>query len=915
MSITKVIKRDGKISAYDQQKIKNAIKKAFQASNHPFDDTSLENITLDIHDNLQANFEFEQSYPTVEDIQNIVEKKIAEKGFFEVARSYIVYREERSRNRSSLSAGLNVKKISVKKKDGRIETFDKTKIEEYLSQILQNEFSETINLKEITEEVSRNVYEGIKTGEINKTIIMSLRARIEKDFAYSKAAAKLLLNEIYRQVIGKNIFDKDFVQTYQKSLKENISKGIQAGRYDSRLSEFDFDYLGGILKPENDLLFNYLGIQTIYDRYLLKDHDQNILEVPQTFWMRIAMGLSLEESEKNQKAGEFYEVMSKLLYTPSTPTLFHSGTTHPQMSSCYLNTVDDDLRSIFKIYSDNSQLSKWSGGIGTDWTNIRGTGALIKATNVESQGVIPFLKIADATTAAINRSGKRRGAACVYLETWHYDIESFLDLRKNTGDDRRRTHDTNTANWIPDLFMKRVESDGDWTLFSPDETPDLHHVYGLEFEEKYIQYENKALRGEMKLYKRLKAKDLWKKMITMLFETGHPWITFKDPSNIRSPQDHVGVVHNSNLCTEITLNTSAEETAVCNLGSLNLSKYIRDNREVDWKLLEKTVATAIRMLDNVIDLNFYPTIEAENSNLKHRPIGLGVMGLQDALYQLDLPFDSEEAVVFSDKLQEFISYQAILNSSLLAKEKGPYSSFKGSKWDRGILPLDTIDLLEKERGQLVEIDRESRMDWEKIRQSVRENGMRNSNCMAIAPTATIANISGCFPTIEPIYKNLYVKSNASGEFTILNRYLIEDLKEAELWNENIQEKLKRFDGSVQNIYEIPTKLRSKYKEVFEIDPSWIIKHAAKRAKWVDQSQSVNIFAATTSGRFLSSVYHQAWKAGLKTTYYLRTLGASAIEKSTIDINKEEKSPKVELKINSSEPALCKIGDPECEACQ
>ncbi|MCK4774691.1 MAG: ribonucleoside-diphosphate reductase subunit alpha, partial [Candidatus Krumholzibacteria bacterium] len=658
--------------------------------------------------------------------------------------------------------------------------------------------------------------------------------------------------------------------------------GVEAGRLDPRLLKYDLDKLAGELRPEHDRLFTYLGAQVLHDRYFLKNIEQEILETPQYFWMRVAMGLALAESEDREGwALRFYDILSSLHYVPSTPTLFHSGTTHAQMSSCYLTTVNDDLAHILKSIGDNAQLSKWSGGLGNDWSNIRGTGALIKSTNVGSQGVIPFLKIVDATTAAINRSGKRRGATCVYLEAWHYDFEDFLELRKNTGDERRRTHDTNTASWIPDLFMKRIAEDKEWTLFSPDETPDLHGTYGSDFEERYRAYERMADKGDIRLFRKVRAVDLWRKMITMLFETGHPWITFKDPCNIRSPQDHAGVVHSSNLCTEITLNTSSDETAVCNLGSVNLARHVEDG-EIAFDRLKYTVETAIRMLDNVIDLNFYPTTEAQNANMRHRPIGLGVMGLQDALYSVEIPFDSDEAVELSDRIQEFVSYHAIFTSSRLAAHKGRYGSYEGSKWDRGIFPYDTVALLESERGASTGVDKRSTMDWAPVRESVRNHGMRNSNCMAIAPTATIANIAGCIPSVEPIYKNMYVKSNFSGEFTIINRYLVDDLKAIDLWDEGMMEKLKYHDGSVQNVTEMSSELRAKYKEVFEIDPVWVVRHAAHRGKWIDQSQSINIFTASTSGKRISHIYTTAWQMGLKTTYYLRTMGASSIEKSTLD---------------------------------
>ena len=686
------------------------------------------------------------------------------------------------------------------------------------------------------------------------------------------------------------------------------------------------------MDPERDELFEYLGIQTLYERYLQK-HEEKRFELPQSFWMRVAMGLSFNENNKNARAIEFYNVLSKMHFVSSTPTLFHSGTPHPQLSSCYLTTVGDDLSHIFKCIGDNAQLSKWSGGLGNDWTNIRGTGSHIKSTNVESQGVIPFLKIANDVTVAINRSGKRRGATCAYLETWHLDIEDFLDLRRNTGDDRRRTHDMNTSNWIPDLFMKRVESDQEWTLFSPEEVPDLHDLFGKKFEDAYCEYEKSIQNGQIKKFKKVPAKELWKKMLTRLFETGHPWITFKDACNVRSPQDHVGVVHSSNLCTEITLNTSQDETAVCNLGSVNLSKHVTLEGKLDKKLLEKTVNTAMRMLDNVVDLNFYPTDEAKNSNMKHRPIGLGVMGLQDALFKLDLPFDSPKALNFSDQLMEQISYHAISSSCDLAIERGPYESFVGSKWEKGIFPLDSLTLLENERGDNVEVNKITSLDWDSLKEKVKQNGIRNSNTMAIAPTATISNIAGCYPCIEPIYKNIYVKSNMSGEFTVVNNYLVNDLKSMGLWSREMLDKIKYYDGNLDYIDEIPESFKAKYKEAFAIDPLILLKHTSVRGKWIDQSQSHNVFMQGVSGKKLSEIYTAAWKLGLKTTYYLRTLAASQIEKSTLDANKfgytqkreyqkiEEQQNKEAVQASSEEkPAsevgsACSIMDPDCEACQ
>jgi ribonucleoside-diphosphate reductase alpha chain len=918
MEITKVKKRDGEIVDYDRRRIERAIEKACVATDTAIEPDFVSSITDDIARVLDHRFV--ERIPGVEDIQDIVEMSLAERGLFDVAKAYILYRKEhaeiRRHKRDELLERLERREISVRKRNGDIVEFDSGEIERAVTNCCEGSGG-PIDAAGIIHDTKLGIYDGTTTAQINQAVIMAIRARIERDPAYSALAARFLVNDLYKHVLGVDEFGEAFVGRHREGFSEKLRAGVEAGRLDPRLLEYDLGRLAGELRPERDRLFTYLGVQVLYDRYFLKNLDQEILETPQYFWMRVAMGLALDEREDREEwALRFYDVISSLLYVPSTPTLFHSGTTHPQMSSCYVTTVGDDLSHILKCIGDNAQLSKWSGGLGNDWTNIRGTGALIKSTNVGSQGVIPFLKIVDATTAAINRSGKRRGATCVYLETWHYDFEDFLELRKNTGDERRRTHDTNTACWIPDLFMKRVLADEQWTLFSPDETPDLHSAYGRDFELRYEAYERRAKRGEIRLFRRVRAADLWRKMITMLFETGHPWITFKDPCNIRSPQDHAGVVHSSNLCTEITLNTSSVETAVCNLGSINLSRHVED-AEVDYTRLKYTIEMAVRMLDNVIDLNFYPTEEARAASRRHRPIGLGIMGVQDALYRMQLPFDSERAVEFSDNLQEFVSYHAILTSSALAAEKGRYESYEGSKWDRGILPFDTVSLLEAERGQDTGIDRRSRMDWSTVRERVGRHGMRNSNCMAIAPTATIANIAGCVPSIEPIYKNMYVKSNFSGEFTIINRYLVDDLKSHALWDENMTEKLKYHDGSVQRIAEIPQALKEIYKEVFEIDPFWIVRHAAHRGKWIDQAQSVNIFTTSTSGKFLSDVYATAWRMGLKTTYYLRTMGASSIEKATLD-TKNEKFAGV-----AGQPALpatqvagaCRLDDPTCEACQ
>lgn len=791
-----------------------------------------------------------------------------------------------------------------------------------------------VDVDKILKHVQQGLFDGITAHELEKLLVLSTVQFIELDNAYSYVASRLLLRHMYHQIVGTwpNSLN---VQEYKTAFVKGIKLGVEMSRFDKKMLDYDLDFLSDHLNIAYDDLLQYLGMQTLYTRYL-KKHEQKVFELPQAFWMRIAMGLALHEKDKNQKAVEFYNVIAQLHFVPSTPTLLHAGLTRAQLSSCYLTFVDDDLTHIFKCIGDNAQMSKWSGGVANDWSALRATGAFIKSINIPSQGTIPFLKVANDTTAAINRSGSRRGAVVAYMETWHYDFEEFLDLRRNTGDERRRTHDMNTAAWVPDLFMKRVSTDEEWTLFSPEEVPELHEMYGQDFEKKYVEYEQLARAGKIKLYKFISAKQLWRKMLTRLFETGHPWITFKDSCNIRSPQDHVGVIHSSNLCTEITLNTSREETAVCNLGSINLSKFIQDDKQINLSLLQSTVKTAIRMLDNVIDLNFYPVKEGEVSNLRHRPIGLGLMGLQDALYQLDVAFDSQEALHYSDMLTENVSFYAILASSQLAKERGAYSSFKGSKWDRGILPMDTLDMLEKERGTAIKRFGKVTQDWSVVRNSIKKYGMRNSNTMAIAPTATISNISGCLPCIEPIYKNLYVKSNSSGDFTVINPYLLDDLKKLGLWNEQMRDQIKYYDGSVQSIDEIPQSIKDKYKTAFELDPFTLIGMTASRGKWIDQSQSHNVFLQGTSGKLLHDIYTYAWQCGMKTTYYLRSLGASQIEKSTLDAKKygftqvrsyEQatgndqnaqslmKNEKLEEDNKEIKTQACAILDPDCESCQ
>ena len=784
-----------------------------------------------------------------------------------------------------------------------------------------------IDADQLIYEVNAMLYEGTSQTEIYNATILATRAHIEHEPAYKYVASRLLLNKLYSEASGESITFRQADEVYSICFDRFFDIGIQSGQLTPELKTFDLAYLKQNIHPERDLNFQYAGLQTVYDRYLLHENERRF-ELPQLMWLRVAMGLALNETEREARAIEFYNLLSQFYFVNSTPTLFNAGTTHPQLSSCFLTTVDDDLGHIFKSVRDNAMLSKWAGGLGNDWTRVRGMGAHIKGTNGKSLGTVPFLKVANDAAVAVNQGGKRKGAVCAYLETWHIDIEDFLDLRRNTGDERRRTHDMHTANWIPDLFMKRVHNNEQWTLFSPDETPDLHDLYGQAFEQRYLKYEQQAQNGELTIWKQIPALELWRKMLTRLFETGHPWLTWKDPSNIRSPQDHAGVVRCSNLCTEITLNTSNDETAVCNLGSVNLVAHIHDG-ELNLELLEQTITIAMRMLDNVIDINFYPTPEAENANQKHRPVGLGVMGFQDTLHQLNMSYASDEAVVFADTSMEAISYYAIKASAELAQERGTYASYEGSKWDRGLLPIDTLDLLEKERGIPVEVDRSTSLDWDTVCQQISENGMRNSNVMAIAPTATIANIAGVSQSIEPDYKLLYVKSNMSGDFTEVNQLLVDDLKELNLWDANMVSDLKYHDGSIQNIERIPNDIKARYKTSFEIEPEWLIRCASRRQKWIDMAQSLNLYVQEPDGRKLSDLYQFAWRTGLKTTYYLRTLAATQVEKSTLDVNRYGLQPRW-MKNQSASGAIqvqrtngsanddlptCDIDDDDCEVCQ
>ncbi len=820
--------------------------------------------------------------------------------------------------------------FSVTCRDGSREQIDFSVVKRSIAWAIRGHEAD-VNGDLILQETVKNMYDGISKDELADALILGSVSCIERDPAYSLSAGRFLFKKLFREVTQSSVTQNVLEEVYPQSFIKTIEEGVEFGLLDRRLLDFDLAFLASQIDSSRDSLFDYMGLRTLYERYFLK-HGKRRMELPQSYWMRIAMGLSYNEKNINEAAVAFYKLLSAMDYMPGTPTLLHSGTMRPQLSSCFLTTVSDDLGHIMKCLGDNAQLSKWSGGVANDWTPLRSTGSEIKSIKTESQGVIPFLKIANDVTAAINRSGSRRGATCVYLETWHLDIEDFLDLRKNTGDERRRTHDINTANWIPDLFMKRVLEDGVWTLFSPHEVPDLHDLYGKAFEERYAYYESQVQAGKIVMHKQVQAVQLWRKMLSRLFESGHPWLTWKDAFNVRSPQDHVGRIHSTNLCTEIALNTSPDETAVCNLGSINLSRFITDGALDDEKLAS-TVALALRALDNVIDINFYPTIEAKNANMRHRPVGLGIMGFQDALYKLDIAFDDPRARDFADESMEKVAYHAILTSSKLAQERGQYQSYKGSKWDRGLFPQDTVDLLEQERGLPIDVKRGGKLDWTPVREHVKAHGMRNSNTMAVAPTATISTIVGCYPCIEPIYKNIYVKANMSGEFTVVNSYLVADLKKLGLWNQDMLDQLKYFDGSIQNIPQIPKHLASKYKEVFELDPKWLMEITAARGKWIDQSQSHNVFMKGVSGKMLHEMYITAWKLGLKSTYYLRTLGASQIEKSTLDAKKfgftqkreygfnQEVAviPSASLKENQETESTIKAcsleTNPECDSCQ
>ncbi len=943
-----IIRRNGAVVPFEPNKIAIAMMKAFlavhgtqgaaSASVREVVDTLTQAVVRALMRSRPGGGTFH-----IEDVQDQVELGLMRGGHHEVARAYVLYREKRSQERSHQTTKAAPEASILHVMDGgqRV-ALDLGRIQGLIESACAG-LGADIKPDPILAETMRNLYDGVPMDEVYKASILAARTLIEKDPDYTYATARLLLHTIAKEVLGAEVTQAEMAQRYADYFPQFIQRGVDAELLDEKLLQFDLARLGAALKAERDLKFDYLGLQTLYDRYFLHVRKTRI-ELPQAFFMRVAMGLALNETDREARAIEFYEVLSSFDFMSSTPTLFNSGTLRSQLSSCYLTTVPDDLDGIYESIKENALLSKFAGGLGNDWTRVRALGSHIKGTNGESQGVVPFLKVVNDTAVAVNQGGKRKGAVCTYLETWHLDIEEFLELRKNTGDDRRRTHDMNTANWIPDLFMRRVVEKGEWTLFSPSSVPDLHDRFGTDFERAYVAYEEKAARGEIRPARKVQATDLWRKMLTMLFETGHPWITFKDACNVRSPQQHAGVVHSSNLCTEITLNTSDAETAVCNLGSVNLLNHLKDgpagstggSKVLDHDKLKKTIATAMRMLDNVIDINYYAVKKARDSNLRHRPVGLGLMAFQDSLYELRIPYASQAAVEFADKSMEAICYYAYWASTELARERGQYESYKGSLWDRGILPLDTLELLAKERGGYVEVDRSSTLDWEALRRKIAADGMRNSNCVAIAPTATISNIIGVDASIEPCFGNLSVKSNLSGEFTVINHYLVRDLKRLGLWDDVMVVDLKHFDGSLRPIDRVPQDVKALYSTAFEVETTWLVEAAARRQKWIDQAQSLNIYIAGASGKKLDDTYKLAWLRGLKTTYYLRTVGATHAEKSTVTAGRlnavssggesqgagmsalEAAAAAAQAQMDAA-PAtdikFCAIDDPTCEACQ
>lgn len=925
-----VIRRNGKVTHFDPGKIAVAVTKAFLAVEGGNAAASGR-----IHDTVKALTDQVVSALTrrmpdngtvhIEDIQDQVELSLMRSGEHKAARAYVLYRESQTQKRAEEAAKLaeiegipEEHRVNVTLADGTTRPLDIERLQALVNEAC-NGLAE-VDPAHILQDACRNLFDGVKESDVSQTLVMSARTLIDQEPNYSQVAARLLLDILRREAldflsIGTRVNTQaEMAECYCSYFKRYIQQAEELELLDGRLGQYDLDRLIAAMKPERDLQFTYLGLQTLYDRYFIHSESGIRFEMPQAFFMRVAMGLAINEIDREARAIEFYNLLSSFDFMSSTPTLFNAGTLRPQLSSCYLTTVADDLDGIYSSIKDNALLSKFAGGLGNDWTQVRGLGAHIKGTNGKSQGVVPFLKVANDTAVAVNQGGKRKGAVCAYLETWHVDIEEFLELRKNTGDERRRTHDMNTANWIPDLFMQRVAEDKEWTLFSPNETPDLHDLTGKAFEKAYVAYEEKAARGEMDVVKKVKANDLWRKMLGLLFETGHPWITFKDPCNLRYTNQHMGVVHSSNLCTEITLHTNDQEIAVCNLGSVNLTAHVSE-QGLDMEKLQKTVTTAMRMLDNVIDYNFYSVPQARHSNLRHRPVGLGIMGFQDALYKQRLPYTTDEALSFADRSMEAVSYFAIQASSDLAAERGRYSTYEGSLWSQGILPIDSLKLLKAERGDYLQVDESQTLDWDALRDKIKTQGMRNSNTMAIAPTATISNICGVSQSIEPTYQNLFVKSNLSGEFTVVNPYMVHDLKQLDLWDDVMINDLKYYDGSLQPIDRIPEEIKAVYATAFEIDARWLVEAGSRRQKWIDQGQSLNLYMAEPSGKMLDNLYKLAWVRGLKTTYYLRSIGATGAEKTSVQQGGSSGSVDLIGASGSEAPKACSILDPDCDACQ
>ncbi len=933
-AIYKVIRRNGKVTPFDRSKIEVALTKAFlgveggvAAASSRIHDT-VRKMSVEVNNNLFRRMP-DGGIVHIEDIQDQVELALMRSGERKVARAYVIYREERSQARAEKAESTGSKSKKASKKDalqvttsnGDTKPLDENRLRKIIAEAVSG--LDGVDQDTVVKEALRNLFDGIPEEDVGSALVMATRVNIEKDPNYSMVAARLLLDNLRGEALtylngrASEATQAEMAKRYPATFKKYIKQAVELELLDEELTRYDLTKLGAAIKPERDHQFTYLGLQTLYDRYFIHTDEEVRFELPQIFFMRVSMGLAMNEVDREERAIEFYNLLSSFNFMSSTPTLFNSGTRRPQLSSCYLTTVPDSLDGIYSSIKDNALLSKFAGGLGNDWTRVRGLGSHIKGTNGKSQGVVPFLKVTNDTAVAVNQGGKRKGAICAYLETWHIDVEEFLELRKNTGDERRRTHDMNSANWIPDLFMQRVAEEGEWTLFSPEEAPDLHDLVGKEFAKAYVAYEEKAARGDIKLFKTLKAVDLWRKMLGMIFETGHPWITFKDPCNVRYSNQHAGVVHSSNLCTEIMLHTNDEEIAVCNLGSVNLPQHTTADG-IDMEKLEKTVKTAMRMLDNVIEYNYYSVPQARNSNMQHRPVGLGLMGFQDALYKQNIAYASMDAVEFADKSMEAVSYFAIKTSSDLAEERGAYPSYEGSLWSQGILPIDSIELMEKERGSdYYQVDKTSTLDWDGLRKQVKKHGMRNSNTMAIAPTATISNICGVSQSIEPTYQNMFVKSNLSGEFTVVNPYMVNELKSLGLWDEVMINDLKYFDGSVQPIDRIPEEIKAKYASAFEVDSRWLIEAGSRRQKWIDQGQSLNLYMKEPSGTKLDNLYKLAWVRGLKTTYYLRSMGATAMEKSQESSSNIAKDnvPDAPMEVGSAAPAACSILDPDCDACQ